>query len=104
MLRSRLAFLCPPPGTLADAKLLLTARGLRAFGDGFVSLLLPYYLKLLGYNAFEIGAMVTATLLGTGLMTLGVGLIAYRYRQRTLIKTAAWMMAATGFAFSLTTN
>ena len=45
------------------------------------SLLLPYYLTLLGYGALEIGAIVTATLLGSGLMTLGVGLIAHRYRQ-----------------------
>ncbi len=63
-----------PRGVLPDAKLLLAARGLRAFGDGYVSLLLPYYLTLLGYGALEIGAIVTATLLGSGCMTLGVGL------------------------------
>jgi len=40
-----------PPGTLPDARVLLGARALRAFGDGFVSLLLPYYLTLLGYGA-----------------------------------------------------
>src|SRR5690606_2413869 len=57
-----------PPGTLPDARALLAARGLRAFGDGFVSLLLPYYLTLLGYGAWEIGLLVTATLLGSGLM------------------------------------
>jgi len=54
-----------PPGTLPDARLLLAARALRAFGDGYVSLLLPYYLTLLGYSALEIGLLVTATLLGS---------------------------------------
>ena len=93
-----------PPGTLPDAKPLLAARGLRAFGDGYVSLLLPYYLTLLGYSAFEIGALITATLLGTGLMTLGMGFIAHRFRQRTLLKTAAWIMTATGVAFISTTD
>ena len=93
-----------PPGVLPDARLLLGARGLRAFGDGYVSLLLPYYLTLLGYSAFEIGALVTATLLGSGLTTLGVGLIAHRFRQRTLLKTAAWIMTATGVAFISTTD
>ena len=93
-----------PPGVLPDARLLLWARGLRAFGDGYVSLLLPYYLILLGYSALEIGAIVTATLLGSGLMTLGVGFIAHRFRQRTLLEFAALLMAATGIAFVLTTD
>ena len=93
-----------PPGVLPDARLLLWARGLRAFGDGYVSLLLPYYLTLLGYSALEIGAIVTATLLGSGLMTLGVGFIAHRFRQRTLLELAALLMIATGIAFILTTD
>ena len=65
MRHSFLPFRFLPPGVLPDAKLLLWARGLRAFGDGYVSLLLPYYLTLLGYSAFEIGAIFTATLLGS---------------------------------------
>ena len=104
MLRFPFAASFIPPGVLPDARLLLWARGLRAFGDGYVSLLLPYYLILLGYSALEIGAIVTATLLGSGLMTLGVGFIAHRFRQRTLLEFAALLMAATGIAFVLTTD
>ncbi len=104
MLRSPFAVSFIPPGVLPDARLLLWARGLRAFGDGYVSLLLPFYLMLLGYSAFEIGAIVTATLLGSGLMTLGVGFIAHRFRQRILLEFAASLMAATGVAFVLTTD
>jgi MFS family permease len=89
---------------LSDATLLLWARGLRAFGDGYVSLLLPYYLTLLGFGGLEIGVIVTATLLGSGAMTLGVGLIAHRYRQRRLLEIAATLMIATGVAFVLTPN
>src|SRR5450830_710449 len=104
MPRSPFASAFIPPGVLPDARLLLWARGLRAFGDGYVSLLLPYYLTLLGFGAFEIGAIVTATLLGSGLMTLGVGFIAHRFKQRALLEIAAWMMVATGIAFILTTD
>jgi MFS family permease len=93
-----------PRGVHPEAKLLLGARTLRAFGDGYVSLLLPYYLTLLGYGALEIGVIVTVTLLGSGFMTLGVGLLAHRYRQRTLLETAALLMIATGMAFVVTTN
>ncbi|MEO7727336.1 MAG: MFS transporter [Burkholderiales bacterium] len=104
MLRSISSFQFLPPGALPDAKLLLWARGLRAFGDGYISLLLPYYLTLLGYGALEIGAIVTATLLGSGLTTLGIGLLAHRYKQRSLLEAAALLMAATGIAFVLTTD
>ena len=93
-----------PPGVLPDAKLLLAARGLRAFGDGYVSLLLPYYLTLLGYSALEIGAIITATLLGSGAMTLTIGFMAHRFRQRTLLEAAALLMIATGIAFVLTAD
>lgn len=87
-----------PPGTLPDARALLAARALRAFGDGFVSLLLPYYLTLLGYGAWEIGLLVTATLLGSGLMTLGIGFIAHRHSTRHLLLLASVLMMLTGLA------
>jgi MFS family permease len=87
-----------PPGTSPDARLLLTSRALRAFGDGFMSLLLPYYLTLLGFSALEVGIMVTATLLGSGLMTLAVGMVAHRYRGRSLLRVASLLMVITGVA------
>ena len=87
-----------PPGTLPDARALLTARALRAFGDGFISLLLPYYLLLLGYSALQVGLLVTATLLGSGLMTLAIGFIAHRHSTRHLLLFASVLMVATGLA------
>src|SRR6266403_6304322 len=85
-----------PRGTSRDAGRILTARGLRAFADGFVSLLLPIYLVELGFSALAIGAIVTSTLIGTALLTLWVGLIANRYSRRRLLLAAALLMAATG--------
>ena len=92
-----------PPGTLPDARTVLAARALRAFGDGFISLLLPYYLTLLGYSAWEVGLLVTATLLGSGLMTLGIGLIAHRHSIRHLLLLASLLMVATGLAVPMLT-
>ena len=59
-----------------NIRLLLTARGARAFGDGFVSILVPVYLTGIGFDAFEVGALTTAMLLGPAMVTLVVGLIA----------------------------
>jgi len=93
-----------PPGTLPDARVLLAARALRAFGDGFVSLLLPYYLTLLGYSALQIGLLVTATLLGSGILTLATGFIAHRHSTRHLLLGASLLMVATGLGASVLTD
>jgi MFS family permease len=90
-----------PPGTLPGARLLLAARALRAFGDGFVSLLLPIYLTLLGFSALEIGFMVTATLLGSGLTTLAVGFVAHRFGGQRLLLAGAALMVFCGLAVTV---
>lgn len=91
-----------PPTT--RIRWLLIARGLRAFGDGYVSLLLPVYLLALGYSPFAVGAIATATLLGSGVFTLGVGLHAHRFPARTLLFAASALMAATGLSFATLTD
>jgi MFS family permease len=85
-------------------KRLLTAKGLRAFGDGYVSLLLPLYLLQLGFSPLEVGVIATITLVGSGLLTLAVGLHAWRYHYRSLLLGASMLMAATGFGFALLTD
>jgi MFS family permease len=87
-----------------DVKRLIAARALRAFGDGFVSLLLPLYLIDLGYDTVTVGLIASATLLGSGAMTLAVGLTAHRYHYRTLLLAAAALMAATGIGFAAVTS
>ena len=79
---------------------LLVVRSLRAFGDGFVSLLLPVYLLTLGLSPFEIGVIATATLLGSGVLTLAIGFVAWRFSYRSLLLAATALMGATGFAFA----
>jgi len=79
--------------------LLYVARGLRGFGDGFAIIILPAYMTALGYDAVAVGIVATASLLGTALLTLIVGLIAPRHDLRPLLMIGAGLMAATGLAF-----
>lgn len=89
-----------PPEATPDVAILLWARGVRAFGDGFVSVLLPLYLLTLGFDGFQIGALATATLTGSAALTLLVGFIAHRFRRRAVLLSAAMLMVATGVAFA----
>jgi MFS family permease len=82
-------------GTL---RLLLWARALRDFGDGFVAVLLPVYLTRLGFSPFEIGAMAGAALAGSAVLTFAIGHFGARHDHRLLLLLAAGLMAATGGA------
>ncbi len=83
-----------------DVRRVLVARSLRAFGDGYVAILLPVHLSRLGYDAFGVGLISTASLLGSALLTLALGLVAYRISRRPALLAAGLLMAATGFGFA----
>ncbi len=85
----------PDPATL-----LYSARALRDFGDGFVAVLLPVYLIELGLGALQVGVIATAALLGSSLLTLGIGLFARPGMHRALLLCASALMTATGLAFA----
>ena len=79
---------------------LLVARALRGFADGFVAVLLPAYLLILGLGQLEVGFISSATLAGSALATLAVGAIGHRWPLPRLLRGAALLMAATGLAFA----
>ncbi|MFO0998436.1 MAG: MFS transporter [Alphaproteobacteria bacterium] len=89
-----------PASATPDARRLIAARGLRAVGDGFVSVLLPAYLLELGLDAFAVGIVSTAALLGSALLTLAVGATAASRARRTLLLAGSALMVATGLAFA----
>jgi MFS family permease len=80
--------------------LLLTARALRAFADGFVAVLLPAYLLALGQGQLEVGFLSTVTLFGSALATLAVGQWGHHFSIRRLMLGAAVLMALTGLGFA----
>ena len=83
-----------------EVRLLLVGRGLRAFVDGYVAVLLPAYLLALGYGTWQVGLLSTATLLGSALATLALGVWGHRASQRLLLLGAALLMTATGLGFA----
>ncbi|HEX7944111.1 MAG TPA: MFS transporter [Phenylobacterium sp.] len=85
---------------MSNARLLMTAKAFRAFGDGFTGLLLPVYLISLGLSAFRVGVVATAAMLGSAALTLAVGLAGHRVSARDLLLASCGLMLATGIAFS----
>jgi MFS family permease len=87
---------------LKAATTLIAARGVRGFGDGFTALLLPVYMATLGFSAFRVGVLTTATLLGSAALTLAVGLAGHRVPAKRLLFATCGLMGVTGLAFSQT--
>lgn len=89
-----------PRGVAEAALPLLAGRALRAFGDGYVAVLLPAYLLALGFDQLDVGFLTTATLTGSALTMLALGAVGYRWTTRRLLLSAALLMAITGLSFA----
>ncbi len=61
----------------------------------------PFTCSRWASRRFQVGLVATAALLGSALLTLGVGMIGSRYDHRRLLLAAAMLMVATGVAFSV---
>lgn len=90
-----------PPTSISPTASLFAARAVRDFGDGFAAVLLPVHLTALGASAMEVGLLATVALLGSSLLTLGVGMIGGRHDQRRLLIAASGLMIASGVAFAV---
>jgi MFS family permease len=82
----------------------VAARGLRGFADGLVSVALPGYVLGLGLGPRHVGAVVTATLLGSAALTLAAGLSGHRFGARRLLLAGCVLMALTGVGFAVASS
>ncbi|MDR7419575.1 MAG: MFS transporter [Armatimonadota bacterium] len=87
-----------------DGRFILAARGIRTFAYGFQSVLLGVYLKQVGFAPWQIGAVLTATLLGSAALTALFAATADRYGRRRMLQLSALFMAGSGAAFAFTTS
>ena len=89
---------------LRDGKLILAARMLRTFANGFLSVILAIYLKLIGLEDFYIGLILTATLANSVIFTLIASIYADKIGRRKILIVYAALMSLSGTIFYVTTN
>jgi MFS family permease len=87
-----------------DGKLLFTARILRAFAYGFLSIILAIYLKSIGFSEILVGILLSVTLVNSVIFTLFASFYADRIGRRKILMIYAALMALSGFIFVLTSN
>ena len=93
------------PGRLTrDGWLLFAIRCLRMFGYGLLSVVLVLYLIEVGFRDWEIGLLLTLSLVGDTVISLGLTTIADRLGRRRTLIVGAVLMSLAGVAFASTGN
>jgi len=87
-----------------DGKLLISARIVRTFSYGFLSVILAIYLNQIGFNEFLIGIILSATLANSVIFNLFSSFFADRIGRRKILIVYAALMAVSGGIFLLTEN
>jgi MFS family permease len=85
-----------------DAWLLFATRSIRLFAYGALSVVLVLYLVSIGLTEFDVGLLLTATLLGDTLISLYLTTQADRIGRRRMLIIGAALMVAAGIVFSIT--
>jgi MFS family permease len=87
-----------------DRRLLLAARGLRAFGFGFSAVLIGVHLERRGLSPALIGLTLGVGLAAASLSGLGTAALAARFGRRAALAVAGTLMALTGLDLALATQ
>ncbi len=87
-----------------DGKLLLTARIVRTFSYGFLSIILAIYLKLIGFDEILIGIVLTATLANSVIFNLFASFYGDKFGRKKILIIYGILMAISGLIFLVTNN
>ncbi len=87
-----------------DIYILFTTRIIRLFAYGFLSVIFVLYLAKIGLSEYEIGLLITFTLLGDAVVSLWITTHADTYSRKKMLIAGAILMALGGFIFLLTNN
>ena len=88
----------------ADFQILFATRILRLFGYGMVSLILVIYLSYLGFVKSQISLLLTLSLIGDVIISLGITLSADRCGRKRMLVISAALISLAGFIFFATHN
>jgi len=87
-----------------DGKLLLSARIVRTFSYGFLSMILAIYLSLIGFDEILIGFILSATLVNSIIFNLFSSFFADRIGRKKVLIIYASLMSISGGVFFATEN
>ena len=87
-----------------DIYFLFVTRILRMFAYGALSVVLVLYLSGIGLNDYQIGLLITFTLIGDAVISLWITTKADSYSRKNMLILGSFLMAAGGIGFLITND
>lgn len=87
-----------------DGRIILTARIIRTFGYGFLSVILSIYLAIIGFNGVQVGLILSTSLINGILFNLIASYYADKFGRRNLLIIYSLLMFFSGIIFLVTDN
>lgn len=87
-----------------ESRLLFLARAVRMFAYGALAVVLGLYLLARGFTEGQIGLLLSLTLAGDAVISLGLSTIADRIGRRKVLLLGAVLMILAGVVFALTNH
>lgn len=87
-----------------DLRWLLLLRALRSFAQGYLAVITPLYVALLGYDAAHLGILFGVAGMANALLSGASGILADRFGRKFFLVLISLMMATGAVAFALTRN
>ncbi len=83
-----------------DLGWLFVLRVLRSVSQGYLGIILPLYLALLGYNAIALGTLLAASAIAAAIISTLTGILADRFGRKTFIALISLTFAIGGVGFA----
>ncbi|HKN01930.1 MAG TPA: MFS transporter [Candidatus Binataceae bacterium] len=85
-----------------DLGWLFVLRALRSISQGYLGIILPLYLAILGYNAVALGTLLAVSAIAAAITSTLTGVLADRFGRKTFIVLISLMftVGGVGFAFA----
>ena len=83
---------------------LFVVRALRSASQGYLAIIVPLYLALLGYDAVHLGILFTAASVASAVLSALTGILSDRWGRKTFLILICLLTAGGGIAFALSQN
>ncbi|MBF6568930.1 MAG: MFS transporter [Candidatus Binataceae bacterium] len=87
-----------------DLLYLLAGRAIRSFAQGYLLIIVPLYLSMLGYDAEHLGILFAASAATSAILVAAIGVLSDRFGRKTLLILISLMTAGGGVVFALSSN
>jgi MFS family permease len=101
----------PAPGGIAgiawlnrDLFWLFALRVIRSFAQGYLGVITPLYLAMLGYDAIHLGIVFAVSAIAAAVISTATGLLSDRFGRKLFLAIISLLMGLGGVWFALTRN